>query len=89
MTMLEKIARAACAHIVANDPDFTPWDELTDKARKEYLGLGRAFLEAIREPDDVVLNGMDAGLDFSNTDSAALFAGEWRGAIDAILNEGQ
>jgi hypothetical protein len=82
-TMLEKAAIGLSASM---DP-HQPWDAVPEHLKDALRTHARAALLAIREPDDVVLGAMDAGLDFTNNDGPSLLAGEWRSAIDAILNE--
>jgi hypothetical protein len=82
-TMLEKAAIGLAASM---DP-HQPWEAVPEHLKDGLIEHARAVLLAIREPDEELLDAMDAGIDFTNSDGPSLLASEWRSAIDAILNE--
>lgn len=92
MTMLDKIARAMCNAAWAKDDE--DWSLAGDEQQAEFRLMARAALEAMREPNDVmleagraplvrILNGPDATYQ-------AMISGPnaaWQAMIATALNE--
>lgn len=85
--MLERAAMAACDYISSNDPEFMAWEKLSDENKREYEGLVRAVLMAVREPDDaVVVVGELAAWDAPNSmPSIRAMSRGFTAMIDAVL----
>jgi hypothetical protein len=95
MTMVEKVARALWADRYPDDV----WASVETRTQDDYRGHARAAIQAMRNPDDGVLQSMaSADMAFDNRSAMAMPKVERQryatrckvvlnAAIDAILSE--
>lgn len=83
-TMLTRMARAMAYEWASSDHEEPEALALAEEDWPEWVGVAKAALEAIREPETEVLRAMDAE---SYPDSGSYT--KWTAGIDAILLQGE
>lgn len=78
MTPLERAARA-----LVGDHPARPWESLSPDAQARWMGAARAVLQAIREPDVVMIDEAYASYDANGGSLRDVFMD----MIDAALGE--
>lgn len=86
MTLVEKMARAMCAHDCRTVPEREALE--WESEHEFYLGFALAVLKAMREPSDVMVRAhAEEAADLGTWPAQAI--ADWQAMIDAAIKEAE